>query len=319
MNRDERGNLDLLAASSSFKEFATRSEMLSRVARILVTVFALSVLAAQSQPPPPVPGKEGQPKQQEGTGKEGKTEDHKTAAQPITVTVINSPEVQDRTAHQNRDSSPDWWIRLLTAVIAAATVMQAYIYWRQKALMRDALAETKKAADAAKASADALMNSERAWLVARPVEIAPNIYTLPNAGQVMRNAFACRIWNAGKTPAKLMRSAMKYVRVKSLSDLPVATIDPAASIDGGTLVPTEASAQMGLVLVAYLEPDVFVTPEELMELRQQKMFLYAYGVVEYEDAFKRSQTIPLGFAYHFPMGGDPRPEGFYWFLPNASQ
>jgi hypothetical protein len=62
--------------------------------------------------------------------------------------------------------------------------------------------------------------------------------------------------------------------------------------------------------IAFLEPDAVVDREEPSKLRLQKAFWYAYGVVVYEDAFGRKHETRFGYVYHFPLGGDPRPQEF---------
>jgi hypothetical protein len=108
-------------------------------------IFLLAVCSlAQSQPPSPTPTGAGQERQKSTT------------------------EVQDPAKYHEDKSSTDWWMRIFTGLIFLATAVQAYIYWRQKQLMRNALAETKKAADAATKSAEvadkALVHTQRAFV-----------------------------------------------------------------------------------------------------------------------------------------------------------
>jgi hypothetical protein len=70
----------------------------------------------------------------------------------------------------------------------------------------------------------AIVNAERAWVVATPVERTPPLIYISNTGDQpppqAKMAFAVYIKNLGKTPARISKSALVYERVGSLAQLP---------------------------------------------------------------------------------------------------
>jgi hypothetical protein len=63
-------------------------------------------------------------------------------------------------------------------------------------------------------------------------------------------------------------------------------------------------------VVAFLEPDSILTKQNMIAIGTARQFLYAYGVVAYQDVFGKEHETRFGYVYHFPQGGDPRPIGF---------
>lgn len=66
----------------------------------------------------------------------------------------------------------------------------------------------------------AIVNAERAWLMATPVERTPPLICIPPAPPYARMAFAVFINNSGKTPARVSKSALDYERIPSFGQLP---------------------------------------------------------------------------------------------------
>jgi hypothetical protein len=153
--------------------------MLSRATRILVTVFALALLAAQSLPPSPPKGTQG--KRQQGSPKEPQinSEDGQSKSG---VTIVNQlyPQPEKRNVAEGKEDKNQsaftdtltafstLLLAIFTLLLAVATGALCYVAWLQleimkahkKALdamaghMESGLAETRKTADAATKSAN---------------------------------------------------------------------------------------------------------------------------------------------------------------------
>jgi hypothetical protein len=181
--------------------------------RWFVILFFLPLLTGQSQPPAPAPRETSQDKQQGAASKENKADEYKSP--PVSVSIVNAPVTKD-SAQPEHDSPPsDWWIRILTGVIAFATIAQAYIYWRQKNLMQEALIATTTAANAARDSADAAKNSFIASY--RPklaVKFVSTVSEIDEVGQGISGDFL--VFNTGGTRANLHRYYSEIVFADSL-------------------------------------------------------------------------------------------------------
>jgi hypothetical protein len=111
--------------------------------------------------------------------------------------------------------------------------------------------------------------------------------------------FTIKVKNVGVTPGVVSRYSLKYV----LLDKKPETL--AGSLEYGTteddeylLVPNDE-----FWLTATLEPAT-LTKSQVASIRAGELFLFAYGLVLYEDAIlhERHETR-FGFTYHFPQGG----------------
>ncbi|MHB8413167.1 MAG: hypothetical protein ACYDDI_14640 [Candidatus Acidiferrales bacterium] len=63
-------------------------------------------------------------------------------------------------------------------------------------------------------------DSERAWIVVSPDKWNPGLAVMPDAGEIPLNVFEVWVKNLGKTPAKIIGMASKYVKLERMEDLP---------------------------------------------------------------------------------------------------
>ncbi len=159
-------------------------------------------------------------------------------------------------------------------------------------------------------------NTERAWIIVSPLELAPPIGFIPgtNAGNIenhligvnQQNVFSCAIKNTGNTPAQLLKLAMTYRTVNSVGEI-------RATPEYG-----EKDNLNGLLLVkddsvgfeAVLEPNPILTKTEWDAVHAQQLTLYVFGVVAYKDVYGKSHETRFGYLYLIPKGGDRTPKGF---------
>ena len=156
--------------------------------------------------------------------------------------------------------------------------------------------------------------TNRAWIIVAPIDWAPKLgYTLDPSdpkdedfGKDINNVVAFSFKNTGETPATLVESALVYSHVSSLDGIPkVPEYGPKGSDNDLLLVKGDS-----IQAIAFLQPSPLLTKAQVIAVRQRKAFLYAYGVVSYKDAFGVIHETQFGYLYHFPLGGDPRPERF---------
>lgn len=197
----------------------------------------------------------------------------------------------------------DWLYVGATLVTAVATFILAII-----ALIQAKAA--KLAAGAADKNAQAVINSERAWVISIPIERKPELIFIPHSGTLtdmqVRNVFAASIVNSGRTPAKILRSTLIYVRIPTLDELPIEP-EYVDIITHAGLILISGGEPFGHV--AFLRPSAILTQSQAQSIMNKDAFLYAYGFVEYRCVFDCSacpHESRFGYVYNFPQGGEPQ-------------
>lgn len=159
----------------------------------------------------------------------------------------------------------------------------------------------------------AAKNSERAWIIVSPTEYAPDVGFMPAPedpldapGRGKGNAFICSFKNTGSTPARLIESAVCYRKIGLLENVPKEPdYGKRGSLDDLLLVKGDS-----IGAISPLYPEVILNRLEASTVWEGKAFLYAFGIVIYQDVYKRQHETRFGYVYHFPHGGDPRPRAF---------
>jgi hypothetical protein len=166
----------------------------------------------------------------------------------------------------------------------------------QMEIMRSQAVATEMAANAAKESAEALLASERAWIL---VEIGES--------EVPKDA-SLTVWvtpmvtNRGKTPGKMIRTSIRSKFIPNpgfLSQQP----DYANPVDAYfTLAPTVAIRPMKTTMPA----------QEVFNSNEGKGSLYIFGYMDYLDIGGTERKTRFAFRFYAPLlEGDVGPPGFY--------
>jgi hypothetical protein len=178
----------------------------------------------------------------------------------------------------------------------------------------------KKAADAALLNAQAAMNAERAWITVNPKLWSPDLYPSWEPGtshpddparmqaqlKMVRHRLPLAIKNMGKTPAQALNFACHYIHIASLSDLPeIPNYEELAPQGEHWIIPGDEF----IVHVDLKTNDGILYEREVKDIRLRNSFLYAFGILEYRDAFGHEHRTQFGFAYHFPNRGIVDAEG----------
>jgi hypothetical protein len=161
-----------------------------------------------------------------------------------------------------------------------------------------------------------IRDTERAWVIANPVEKAPVVGFTPSAGAGnlerhlvgadQKNVVSFSFKSTGNTPARLVEAAVLYRKVGKLEDMPKEPDYGQRTLLGDLpLVRGDSIGSAG-----FLEPDPILTRSEAEAISRQEAFLYAFGILIYRDVYNRLHETRFGFLYHFPRGGDPRQRGF---------
>jgi hypothetical protein len=197
-----------------------------------------------------------------------------------------------------------WFTGLLVFVgfiQVGVMVLQWLMYRRQAGIMADQIITTR--------------DTERAWVIASPVDNAPVLGFIPGGesnmerhlvGADKHNVFSCSFKTTGNSPARLVESAIRYYKVERLEDIP-------SEPDYGERIPLNDLPLVpgdSIGFIQFLEPSPILNRIESVRVTRQECFLYAFGIMVYRDAYTRLHETRFGFVYHFPLGGDPREKGF---------
>lgn len=124
-------------------------------ALLVIGISSPSHSLAQSQPPSPAPGAEGQQPQDQPTSAEGQstTDERGSAESPLVVEVLPTPQTEDEAAAEQQraddQSAANWWPLVESAltlasglsnvVIAFVTIALAWVAWKQSGYMQEGL------------------------------------------------------------------------------------------------------------------------------------------------------------------------------------
>jgi hypothetical protein len=166
---------------------------------------------------------------------------------------------------------------------------------------------TRIAANAALAQANHITNSERAWIEVTPYNWTIDFYPRwengdpvpegPMGTWPIAHRFAAQIKNLGKTPARIDGVAVRYVRTSTCA----ADMHPEPDFDQIHTDQFFLLPNSEMAATATLSPASGVlTSAQVKAIQEGREFLYAYGVVKYQDVYGRPHETRFGYAYRTP-------------------
>jgi hypothetical protein len=199
------------------------------------------------------------------------------------------------------------WTLIFSAIAAIATlalavigVFAACLAFSTLRILQEQTHHTQIAAEAARASAESIKRSERAWIQAGPDMPEFKIENLAPPGGAIA-VFNWSITNTGRTPARLLEIAARYRLIKSLnriSDVPEYNGDlEKIPLYENLLIPSERAWSF-----QPLEPSV-LSPDEITAIKKGDRTLFAYGYVNYLDVFGDRHETGFCYCYLVPQGG----------------
>lgn len=237
----------------------------------------------------------------DGSGRtKNKTQDYK-------MTVVSIPEVGVK-------PSKDWvgWGMLVCTIILTLVgivgTCAAIKTLKQIKRQADTLVEHAEHFDnlasaaatnavAAKASADALMNSDRAWLLVDMVETKLTFLEAQwVAGCPSPIYFTYRIRNYGKTPAQIYSIMTRYDLDTSRDTPPRTDIYHAYTPEHYPWILPPGRKHIGS---QHLN-GAWLTGQQFNEVKNRAAFLWAYGVIFYRDVYGRDLHTRFCYRYEVP-------------------
>jgi hypothetical protein len=257
----------------------------------LVPILLASILQL---PQPSQPTKSPGNQESHSTSIQDSSKDSKSPVDTAITTLSMQPAGDSR-----QNSSSERWMLVFTAVIASAAVVQAIIYGKQARLMREALAETKKAADAATNSANtaerALHLSERADILIDQVN--------GSDGELITGGtqITVKLRNCGKSKATDVNIGCYIIAIEHYRSGPQSGERPHGVRHGPPVVIAPAGEwefQSG-PLGHFIDDPIVIN-----EINQGAKRLWIQVVVNYLDVFKTPPRLLVGSGLFYK-----RPDG----------
>jgi hypothetical protein len=189
----------------------------------------------------------------------------------------------------------DWILWFASALLAAVAIVGiGFAYFTLKAIQRQT---------------EAVINSERAWILGTPSLKSKLRVGAPHTGFV----FVWSFKNVGRTPARLVETDAASWRVENVRTIPESPKyeGKPMPLNNFLLVPND-SIGFGDLIEPFGDE---LTREEIDRIREMKLTLIAYGYVIYLDQFEKKHTAR--FCHTYMVGSDS--EGFrpYWSAPST--
>lgn len=223
-----------------------------------------------------VPSKKQAPSPEE----HAKEQDDRNTDQSIRVTELPSVSVKD-----NGFNWQGWTANILLLVVS---ILQIYLlFWTLKV--------TERAADAAKTSAEAVINGERAWMLVKDID-GPK----PIEEKIIqpRHAAGIVFLNYGKTVAKL--TAWRFeLALENIGTTPSKNLYELPQI---AFVPNMIAPEQDAPYTAEISYRDFSD----MRTATPKKILWFCGFLQYEDAFGKVHKTKVCYFYDTEFRPEPR-------------
>jgi hypothetical protein len=191
------------------------------------------------------------------------------------------------------------WIGIISSIVLAVVgLIGIVVAICTLAVIRRQTDATEKAANAAELNAQALISSERAWVL---VEIGtlPDFKPDPNRVQILW--IMPTITNGGKTTARIMKIFARQQAIAKGENLPPEPEYQGQQNIDFILPPNKPIQTVG----------VGISGEDYIRARDGASVLYIYGFIDYLDIGETERQTRFCFIFRIPSGFDPLPIGFY--------
>jgi hypothetical protein len=218
----------------------------------------------------------------------------KTEDKPSTVVISKLPTADISIQRNANRDLPDW------IAFGAGILLTAVGIWGIIVARRGVIA-TEVAANAAKASGDAFVDAERAWILVETGVIPDDFEPDPTRLEIFE--IAPVIANRGRTTGRVVGGFIAQIQPKSTAEIP-----PEPDYSGKM-----GRAQVDFVLApgGLVQPlRVNLSAQDFVALRHGERKLYVYGFVAYSDIGKQIRESHFCFTYYVPEGYTAQKRGF---------
>lgn len=267
-------------------------------------VVILAILCAIWTVPTTTIARGTPPKETPKATNHGNQGQEKTSYQPPAAQTKNSikpqtpPTPKTTTTNNENSAGPDWWSRTSGVIAAIGTVALAIIAVvascvaiKTLRIMVRQTAANIRAADAALLNAQAVIDSERAWLVPAAEFIKPAVLPAVNLFNSQIETVTIRIENCGPTPAWLTDW---FAHVEVLDDTNVGQFTNAGQPEGD--FPNARPFPQRRIEEFSCQWET--NWPEVAAIRSGQKHLYIYGFVEYRSIAGNKPHISR-FCFHY--------------------
>jgi hypothetical protein len=279
---------------------------MTRLAILAVGLTSILPIYGQQQSPPTA--------RHQNSSQNTKSPDQRTSS-PIAPAGITVIDKQTSTTQADRSSghpqsylarlfSPENLPNIALVVAGFAGIIVAIC---TLSVLRRQTKATEQSAEAALLNAQAIINSERAWITVMPYRWSPEFFPRWEPGDPIpkgdmgtwpiAHLFPAQIKCFGKTPARITGIAVRYIRTRTNpSQWPAEPDYGDLSVEDIVLVPQDEIAA-----TAKLSPDNGVlTKAQIDAIQKREEFLFAYGIVKYKDVHQCEREARFGYVYSTP-------------------
>jgi hypothetical protein len=200
-------------------------------------------------------------------------------------------------------------------------------YLQQVTIANDTAMAARRSADAASLNAQAIINSERPWVVVRqwhgPDALISTVDILASGQSGRYVVFIYEFENRGRTPARITDGKMYFTISEKLPDEPYfgdvseETRPDEIPVDGRFMPPATEDDPPLILRQIYRGPRSFMlTEEERSRIRSGELTYCCYACIWYTDMFKRQHETRVCYVWHTPDNTDSF-EGFRLGGPDA--
>jgi hypothetical protein len=188
-----------------------------------------------------------------------------------------------------------WYQAKKTAAAAKAAADSVEAINRQAVIMERQTAATETTANAANLNAEALINSERPWILVENFQL---FELVPMENQIPVR-FAFDIQNYGRTPARITKYRAR-LHINESTEMPP---DPNVYALFDSDIPQRivpVNREPALRDSVLLQPRYYLSQAEIEQITNGVRFLWAYGFVRYEDVLVRRE-YETRFCYRYVL------------------
>jgi hypothetical protein len=207
--------------------------------------------------------------------------------EPINVKFPSAPEIKIVETQKTWLSDPNWWVAIMATLAAIIAAYQAWMFRRQLGYMQGGMKDTKEAAIAAKKSADALIDIDKAYVFPWHVEFRFSSISGSRIS-IGQAAVTYKFKNYGKTPAIIKQTSIQFLVAASMPEIPSYTN---LSQQGEIVLGSEVATK------SFRSDQIKITEEYSKKVETEDAVPVFYGFVRYQDIFNNEWIRGFCFKY----------------------
>jgi hypothetical protein len=223
----------------------------------------------------------------------------KLLTRELEIQQQNAHILQAEESHTSKQIETDERLAKYTKWLVFVGIVQGIVFFLTLLAIRHEAKIASEIASAARTNADAvgdnaraLINSERPWVLVENLLLSE---LLPMEQQ-MPVQVTYEIQNYGRTPARIVRARTRFQMSNQMAEPP----NPEVYEDSGGIVAQRIVPQMltpRLGNIALLEPNRYMSADQIQAVNNGQIYLWAYGFIAYRDTLGTEGEYLTRFCY----------------------